>query len=260
MSGAPGLEIFGPWEEREDVRGAIVEAGRDHGLRQVGARVYATNTLESGWIPCPLAAIFTDEMTAYREWLPADGYEGTGSLGGSFTSDDIADYYLTPHDLGYWSFVKFDHDFIGRDALQAIDPSTQRRKVTLAWNDEDMTKLLGGIVAPAPGYQVFDLPNANYGSSNFDSVIDADGTVVGASLFTGYSANERKGLSLATVDPNVPIGAEVRVVWGEPDGGSGKTTVEPHEQFAVRAVVSPAPYAETARGEYHGGWRTATAG
>ena len=27
MSGAPGLELFGPWEEREDVRGAIV-AGR----------------------------------------------------------------------------------------------------------------------------------------------------------------------------------------------------------------------------------------
>ena len=27
MSGVPGLELFGPWEEREDVRGAIVEAG-----------------------------------------------------------------------------------------------------------------------------------------------------------------------------------------------------------------------------------------
>ena len=37
-------------------------------------------------------------------------------------------------------------------------------------------------------------------------------------------------------------------MWGEPDGGSKKTTVEPHEQFAVRAIVSPVPYAETARG------------
>jgi vanillate/3-O-methylgallate O-demethylase len=54
----------------------------------------------------------------------------------------------------------------------------------------------------------------------------------------------------------VPRGAEVRVIWGEPDGGSRKTTVEPHEQFAVRAVVSPAPYAETARGDYHEGWRS----
>ena len=95
MSGVPGLELFGPWEDREDVRAAIVAAGHDFGLRQVGSRVYATNTLESGWIPCPLPAVFTsDDMKAYREWLPADGYEGTGSLGGSFYSDDITDYYL----------------------------------------------------------------------------------------------------------------------------------------------------------------------
>jgi vanillate/3-O-methylgallate O-demethylase len=107
------------------------------------------------------------------------------------------------------------------------------------------------------GYQFFDVPNANYGSSNYDSVVDADGTGVGLSLFTGVTANERRGLSLATVDPNVEIGTEVRVIWGEPDGGSRKTTVEPHEQFSVRAVVSPAPYAVTARTEYHGGWRTA---
>jgi vanillate/3-O-methylgallate O-demethylase len=91
-------------------------------------------------------------------------------------------------------------------------------------------------------------------------VVDADGAVVGLSLFTGVTANERRGLSLATVDPNVPLGAEVRVVWGEPDGGSRKTTVEPHEQISVRAVVSPAPYSVTARTEYHGGWRTADAG
>ena len=66
-------------------------------------------------------------MKAYREWLPADGYEATGSLGGSFYSDDIEDYYLTPYDLGYGPFVKFDHDFIGREALEqmADEPEPQ---------------------------------------------------------------------------------------------------------------------------------------
>ncbi len=115
--------------------------------------------------------------------------------------------------------------------LEAIDPAAQRRKVTLAWNADDVAELLASPVRPGPGYQFFDLPNANYGSSNFDSVLDADGTVVGLSMFTGYSANERTALSLATVAPDVPLGAEVTVVWGEPDGGSRKTTVEPHEQF-----------------------------
>jgi vanillate/3-O-methylgallate O-demethylase len=90
-------------------------------------------------------------------------------------------------------------------------------------------------------------------------VIDANGDTVGLSLFTGVTANEKRGLSLATVDAGVPVGAEVRVVWGEPNGGSKKTTVQPHEQLAVRAVVSPVPYAVTARTEYQGGWRTAAA-
>ena len=76
-------------------------------------------------------------------------------------------------------------------------------------------------------------------------------------MFTGISANEQKGLSLATISPDVPHGAEVRVVWGEPDGGSKKTTVEPHEQFEVRATVSPVPYAKMARETYHAGWRSA---
>ena len=74
-------------------------------------------------------------------------------------------------------------------------------------------------------------------------------------MFTGYSANEKRALSLATVDPEVEIGSEVTVVWGEPDGGTRKTTVEPHRQIEVRAIVSPAPYSEPARLQYADGWR-----
>ena len=260
MAGAPGLELWGPYEQAERIRNAILEAGAEFGLELVGSRAYSSNTLESGWIPSPLPAIYTGEAErAYREWLPADGYEATNALAGSFVSDNIEDYYLNPWELGYGSFVKFDHDFIGRDALEKIDPTTQRRKVTLDWNAEDLGKLLTSLLdTESDSTQFFDLPNANYGSSSFDSVIDAGGKVVGASLFTGYSANERRGLSLATVDPDVEVGTEVRVLWGE-QPISGKTTVQPHKQVAVRAVVSPVPYAVTARAEYHGGWRSASA-
>ncbi|MDQ4489078.1 aminomethyl transferase family protein [Sinomonas sp. ASV486] len=258
MAGAPGLEVWGPYADHDRIRDAIVEAGAEFGLVPVGSRAYPSNTLESGWIPSPLPAIYTGEAErAYREWLPADGYEATGTLAGSFVSDSIEDYYLTPWELGYGSFVKFDHDFIGRDALQKADPAQQRRKVTLAWNAEDMTKLFSSLFdTTGPQYKFFDLPLANYGSANYDSVVDADGSAVGFSMFTGYSANERTALSLATVDPNVPDGAEVTVVWGEPNGGTSKAAVEPHEQLEVRAVVSPVPYSAVARSEYHGGWRT----
>ncbi|WP_109529318.1 vanillate/3-O-methylgallate O-demethylase [Nocardia aurea] len=259
MAGAPGLEIWGPYTSYEKIREAILEAGREFGIEAAGARAYSCNTLESGWIPSPLPAVYTsDELRGYREWLGADSYEATNALAGSFVSGDIKDYYLNPWELGYGGFVKFDHDFIGRDALEALAPQTQRRKVTLSWNADDVAKLLASPVdLDGPVYQFFDLPNANYGSSNYDSVIDADGNAIGLSLFTGYSANERRALSLATIDPEVPLGAEVRVVWGEPNGGSRKTTVQPHEQLAVRAVVSPAPFSAVARENYQPGWRTA---
>ena len=258
MAGAPGLEIWGPYADHHRIRDIIVEAGAEFGLVPVGSRAYPSNTLESGWIPSPLPAIYSGEAErAYREWLGVDSYEATGTLAGSFVSDDISDYYLTPWELGYGSFVKFDHDFIGRDALEKIDPATQRRKVTLAWNAEDVTKIFASLFdTENDSYKFFDLPLANYGSANYDAVTDAGGSVVGFSMFTGYSANEKRALSLATVAPDVPEGAEVTVVWGEPNGGTSKASVEPHRQLEVRAVVSPVPYSTVARQTYHGGWRT----
>jgi vanillate/3-O-methylgallate O-demethylase len=257
-AGEPGLELWGPYETYDETREAILAAGEEFGLEPCGARAYASNTLESGWIPSPLPAIYTGEdLRGYREWLPAAGYEATNALAGSFVSNDIEDYYLNPWELGYGPFVKFDHDFVGRDALEQVDAETQRKKVTLAWEGEDMAKLFAALFeTDEDPYQFFDLPIANYGSSNFDSVLDDDGNLIGFSMFTGYSANEKRALSLATVNPEVELGSEVHVVWGEPDGGTHKKTVEPHRQFTVRAIVSPVPYSETARLTYAEGWRT----
>lgn len=261
MSGAPGLEIWGPYAEQEEIRAAILDAGKEFGIVPCGSRAYPSNTLESGWIPSPLPAIYTgDKLKAYREWLGADSYEATGAIGGSFVSDDIEDYYLNPWELGYGPFVKFDHDFHGREALEALDPASQRNKVTLAWNPEDMAKIFASLFdTGGEHYKFFDLPLANYASSNYDRVVDAGGRTVGLSMFTGYSYNEKAALSLATIDHEIPVGTELKVVWGEPDGGTRKTTVEPHKQIEVRAVVSPVPYSSVARETYHQGWRTSRA-
>ena len=62
------------------------------------------------------------------------------SLGGSFYSDKITDYYLTPCDLGYGPFVKFDHDFVGRAALEKMVDNQKRQKVTLVWNGDDIAE------------------------------------------------------------------------------------------------------------------------
>ena len=259
MAGAPGLEVWGPYAEGEEIRAAIVEAGKEFGIVQVGSRAYATNTLESGWIPSPLPAVYTDpKMKSYREWLPASSYEGTGSIGGSFSSSNIEDYYMTPYELGYGPFVKFDHDFIGREALEKIADKPQRRKVTFAWNADDVTKAFRSLLEQGTHYKYMDLPLSNYTSASYDKVTN-QGKTVGMSMFAGYSYNERSMLSLGVVDPDIAIGNEVTLVWGEEGGGSKKTTVERHKQIEIRAIVSPVPYGKVAREAYAEGWRTGKA-
>jgi len=259
MAGAPGLEIWGPYPEYDEIRDAIVEAGKEFGLVQVGSRAYASNTLESGWIPSPLPAVYTGEkMKKYREWLPGAGYEGTGSIGGSFVSDNIEDYYMTPYELGYGPFVKFDHDFIGREALERKSKEPQRKKVTFAWNGDDAAKIYASLFVPGGEiYKFLDLPIANYASASYDKVT-MGGNVVGFSMFGGYSYNERTVLSLGVVDPSINVGDVLTLVWGEEGGGTKKPTVERHKQLEVRVKVSPVPYARDAREGYHEGWRTRT--
>ena len=252
MAGQPGWELFGPWDDGETVREAVVSAGEEFGLRQVGGRAYSSNTLESGWIPSPLPAVYSGEsMKAYREWLPSTGYEATASLGGSFSSGDIEDYYFTPWDLGYGSYVKFDHDFIGREALEQMADGQHRRKVTLALDDEDVTRTVGTMFRKTERAKFIDWPSAVYSMHPYDRVTVDGGTTVGVSTWIGYSANEGKMLTLAVLDEeHAEPGMEVTLVWGEEDGGTAKPTVEPHVQTEMRAVVCPVPYVETARTSY----------
>ncbi len=257
MAGAPGLEIWGPYAEGDEIREAIMQAGEEFGLVQVGARAYSSNTLESGWIPSPLPAVYTGEaMRKYREWLPASGYEGTGSIGGSFVSSNIEDYYLTPYALGYGPFIRFDHEFIGRQALERRAQGPHRKKATFAWDPQDVLKIFASMFVPGQrGYKYFDFPNSNYASSTYDSV-QRDGKCVGYSMFGGYSYNERTVLSLGVVDADVQVGDELTLLWGEEGGGTRKTTVEPHYQLPIRVKVAPTPFARDAREGYHAGWRT----
>ncbi len=251
MVGAPGFELFGPWKDGEIVRAKLLEAGSQFGLRQVGSRAYPTTTLESGWIPSPLPAIYSaEELKAYREWLTADSYESMASLGGSFESNEISDFYLTPYDLGYGQFVSFDHEFIGREALEKLSGTDSRKKVTLAWNRDDVSEAIGTLFGDVEPTKYIDLPLSNYATLPYDAVT-RNGRVIGLSTYTGYSVNERSMLSLAMLNSaHAEPGTEVVIIWGESGGGSSKPTIEHHLQTEIRATVGPAPYAEVARRRY----------
>ena len=257
MAGQPGFELFGPWADRETVRQALIEAGRDFGLTLVGGRTYSSNTIESGWIPSPLPAIYSGEsLKDYRDWLGANSYEAKASIGGSYVPATIDGYYLNPWDLGYGPFVKFDHEFVGRAALERMAQQPPRRKVTLALDNADVARVMSSSFQNGDRAKYIEFPSAVYSMHPFDAVL-ADGKQVGLSTWIGYSANEGKMLTLAIVEEAyAQPGTKVTLLWGEPNGGTRKPTVEPHVQTEITAVVSPVPYSAVARDSYADSWRT----
>ena len=231
-----------------------MEAGEAFGLRQVGGRAYGSVCVEAGWIPSPLQAIYTGEaMRPYREWLGADSFEANASLGGSFYSDKVEDYYLTPWDLDYGRLVKFDHDFIGREALQRMADGPHRAKVTLEWNADDVLAVHASQLRPGENGKYMEAPTNHYAAHPYDKVISG-GRTVGVSTYAAHVAADRQWISLAILDPEAAVvGNEVTVVWGEEGGGSPRPVVERHFQKEIRATVQPWPYAKAARSYRPGG-------
>lgn len=259
MAGAPGLEIWGPYSDKSYVQSTIQQAARDVGvdLHLVGSRAYSTNTLESGWIPSPLPGIYTGDgmMKDYRDWLGADSYEAVGSIGGSYVSDDIADYYVNPFELGYGFYIGWKKDdFIGKSALTAMKEGPNRKKVTFEWNRDDVLKVIASGFEDGVLMKWIDFPQPNYASSSADMVM-RDGKMVGMSMFNGYSFNERCMLSLGVVAADVEEGDVLTLIWGEPDD-TGKTSTERHRQAEIRVRVAQTPYAREARENYADSWRT----
>ena len=244
MASNAGFEIWGPWEDRDAVRGALLDAGEPHGIRRLGEKSYKAQGSEKGWIARPLPAIFGDSMAEYRAWLDADGYEATSTLGGSFAPDDVSEYYLNPIELGYERFIDFDHEFVGRAALSELVEAPQREKVTLVWDDDDVVDIFASLFREGETYKHFDLSLPYWAVFHYDAV-ERGGETVGVSKYFGYTYNERSVLSLALVDPEyAEPGTEVTLVWGEPGGTTPNPKVEDHVQTEITATVAPNPYVD----------------
>jgi len=246
MAGQPGFELYGPWADAEHVRSTILDVGEPWDIRAIGAKAYSSTPLVSGWVPTHLPAIFGDDCAEYREWLPANR---AGAVAGSFHSDDITDYYTTPYDFGLGRSVRFDHDFHGRAALERHAENPPRRKVTLMWHPEDVAALVRSQLEDGTPGKFLEFPKGRYGLYQMDDVMQGDKRV-GISTDAGYVAYDQRYMSLATLDNDVPEGAEVEVVWGE-DPISAKPQVDArHRQVRIRATVVPSPYHEYARTAY----------
>jgi vanillate/3-O-methylgallate O-demethylase len=117
---------------------------------------------------------------------------------GSFVYSDIGELYRTPVELGWRRNVKFDHDFIGRAALEPEVAAPQRLMVTLEWNADDCAEVYASLFRDTP-YLYMEMPRNLLGCVFADAVL-RDGATVGVSTSRCYSYHFRKMLSLCVLD------------------------------------------------------------
>lgn len=237
MSGQSGYDLIGAWRDGETVKEALMSAGKAVGLVHVGGLAYATNGIESGWIPTPTPGIYTaPELESYRRFLSAYSYEGMKPLHGSFFSESIEDYYVSPFELGYGKSIAFNHEFIGRAALEKSQDRVRRVKVTLVLNADEVRDVFG----PNPGYLL------SYGRYR----VEVDSVFAGITFYSAWIDPVGSILALALIDGRcAAAGTEVTVVWGEHPGPGAPANTE--SRFArLRATVNPSPYNEFARTQY----------
>lgn len=243
MSGEPGFELQGRAEHARDVYEAIVEAGQEFGLRKLGGRAVFVNHLEACFptiIVDYMPAIFGAQMDDFRaEFLGSmPAASATFYLAGSFEAEDISAWYRSPVELGWGKSIKFDHDFKGRDALEAELAAPRRQIRTLVWNPDDVVQVYASLFRKdALPFHFMEMPRDQRGFMYADKVMAGDRSV-GVATSRGYSYYFREMISLAVIDVDqAEIGNELSVVWGNPG----------ERQITIRATVAPAPYKQDNR-------------
>ena len=237
MAAMPGYEFIGDYKDAELVKEAFLSAGKPSGIVPVGGLAYLTTPIESGWVPRPTPGIYTPaELADYRRYVGLFTYEGQAPLHGSYFSENIEDYYVTPYEVCYDRLIDFKHEFIGREALLRAKDQTRRTRITLLWNKDDVRKVLG--------------PDLGYFLSHTRDRVEMGSQRVGYSLSAAHIHVEGTVLSLGFVDKEYATpGTELQLAWGEHPGPGASP--DAHRDFPrIRVTVQPTPYNAYARTRY----------
>jgi glycine cleavage system aminomethyltransferase T len=242
MSGELGFELHGDSQDGPAIHQAILEAGREFGIRRLGGRTKMINHVEACF-PTPTVD-YIPAMAGqddYIDWVQARSPEFARTRvlphTGSLEIDDIRALHRSPVELGWGKNIRFDHDFIGRAALEAEMANPKRNMVTLVWNKDDVKDVYASLFEAGEPHEVMELPRNYLGTVWADKVLK-EGKPVGVSTSRCYSYHVRQMISLCTIDfAYREPGTEVTVVWGRPG------TNQKH----IRATVARAPYKQDNR-------------
>jgi len=239
MAGTLAYELHGRVEDARPVYRAVFEAGEPFGIRRLGHRAYMMNHTENGFpqayyhFPYPWR-----EDKQFAEYVTKiGGAIGFNSALAGSMGPDIRLRYRNPVELGWTGMIKFDHDFVGRRALEKEVVNPRRKMVTLVWNTDDIIDVCASQFRPGEPYPDMDSPN-HYPFASGIHTFYADrvlkgGKLIGISSGRAHSFYFREMISLCSIDVEYSaMGTEVVVLWGNP----GTRVKE------IRAKVSRFPY------------------
>jgi vanillate/3-O-methylgallate O-demethylase len=242
MSGNLAYEVRGPIEEGAAVFDAIYQANRDIGIERLGWRTYLVNHVEGGFPQMMWtfgAAMVYNQ--GFREWVGPDHFSLHCNRSGSYNPTEIRPRLRNPFEVNWDKAVRFNHEFIGRQALEHATTQPRRQTVTLRWNQEDVIDIYASLFRSGEEYRTMDLPTTPTWKDGMlehaDEVLQ-NGRLVGVSSGTIYSYFFRECLSLGCLDAaQCAPGTELIVKWGD----FGKRLKD------VRVTVARFPYLTDAR-------------
>jgi glycine cleavage system aminomethyltransferase T len=149
MAGTLAYEVHGKSQDVMAIYDALMKAGQPIGITKLGRTAYTMNHTENGFpqlfvhFPAPL---HEDQSFMERygdQWKSRPAPMLSGSMG-----SDIRLRYRNPVEVGWARTIKFDHDFIGRAALEQEVANPRRQMVTLEWHTEDVVDVYASQFRP----------------------------------------------------------------------------------------------------------------
>ncbi|MGI6217492.1 MAG: glycine cleavage T C-terminal barrel domain-containing protein [Coriobacteriales bacterium] len=247
MAGSLAYEVHGKFEDSVYVYQRLVDEGQKYNIHKLGQQAYWNTHTENGFPQSLIHFYYATEIDKdYFDYQTKTGQNfrcgSVAKLTGSY-SKDYRDRYFNPYELGWGHIVNFNHDFLGKEALEKISKSPHREMVTLEWNHEDILDVeRSQFEDKTPYFPIegpVDIPQNGEFEYRGDQVL-ADGKCVGISTGRCFSWYYRKMLSLAVIKPEyATIGTEVKILWGDEDT----------RQKEIRATVARFPYMDLERNE-----------
>lgn len=240
MVGNLAYELRGPIQAGPEVYDRVYQEGKAFGMKRLGWRTYVVNHAEGGFPQ--LNCTFTGSCYSDPEYMRQFGDTMVANISGSVDPKDLRARYRTPAEVNWDWMTKFDHEFIGRRALEAEAASPRRKLVTLRWNSEDVLDTYASLLQKEKDtYKTIELPcGQQQPAGGHADHVTKDGKKIGISSATTYSIYYREVISMCTIDVDqAELGNEVIVHWGD----YGKRIKEIH------ATVERYPYLDLPRNQ-----------